>query len=396
MLPSLKVTAPKFGTTRGRSNLHRCDRSAQFRVVRLVSNASVVFGFLQLTGLALAQMAPNSTNREPAQPPAALDLKVYRDVSTHGCPDATQLRQALFSHSVSLPRERLVLRIEFSRSEARTVASIGVSGARSGTRILQIPDENCSALTEPVAVALAMLLDSAPPIGGTADGYQPVSGSSNREVTSKRATSVPAASRREPVGVQSDCTPMAATNPCKVTVKAVESKVGADFGAALGAGPSLAFGLIPRVAYGAELQGLLRWQWASMRVQGAKYASDSVDFGGGQLRGQTELVRLALCAERELGRRFHGGACAAAWMRQLTARSSGFTSNGSVATRRWAVGSLVELTYRAYTHLDLYLQAAWLVPTAKDVFSVEGIPGEAFHSTPVAFTLSTGLWLKSL
>ena len=347
----------------------------------------------------MAQTVPESNHRisawESAGSTSTLDLKVYRDVSTRDCPDATKLRQALFSHSVTLPREKLVLRIQFSRSEAHTVASIGVTGARSGTRVLQIPHENCSALIDPIAVALAMLLDSDASSDDT-DRGQPARGSSIREIARRRTGSVPVAEGTPRVGEQPESTPVATTNTPERVANTSESKARSGFGVGLGAGPSLAIGLIPRVTYGLELEGQVRWQWASIRVQGAKYASDSVDFNGGQMRGQTQLGRLALCAERQLGRRFHGGACGAIWMGQLKAHASGFTSNGSVEPTLWAAGSVVEVTYRAYSHLGLYVQAAWLVPTAKHVFSVEGFPGEAFHSTPVAFTLSSGLWLKSL
>jgi hypothetical protein len=168
------------------------------------------------------------------------------------------------------------------------------------------------------------------------------------------------------------------------------------FGLGLSAAPSLAVGLVPRVAYGIALEAHLRWQWALLRIQGASYAAETVNLGGGQVRGHTRLGRLALCARRKLGAHIHGGICGAGWMGQMPTYTTGFTTNESIAPTLWATGSVMDVNYWASSHLGLYVESAWLVPTTKHVFSVEGVPGEAFHSTPVAFTLGCGVSLKFL
>jgi hypothetical protein len=123
----------------------------------------MVLGVLQVEGLALAQVVPSAQHefpRDSARSTPALDLKVDRDASTSDCPDTQQLRRALFSQAVTLPKEPLALRVQFARKEAQFVVIIRASGALRGTRMLQIPADNCVALIEPVAVALAILIDS--------------------------------------------------------------------------------------------------------------------------------------------------------------------------------------------------------------------------------------------
>jgi hypothetical protein len=346
----------------------------------------MVLLFLLVEHRAIAQEAQGATRREPAPQSAGsaptLDLDVLRDNSTQDCPDARRLRQALSTQSVNLPEENLHLQVQFSRRESQVIVTIQASGARRGTRVLRIPVENCGALIDPVAVALAMLIDTRASEGAENDPPEPNS--------STRSASGPGASRSNEAALASTSSVTADTPGTG------ENNPTPAVGVGISVGPSVAIGLVPRATYGVAFEGQLRWHWASIQVQGATYAGDTVSFGGGQVHGQTRLGRLALCAERKLGGRIHGGICGAGWMGQLRTQSTGFVTNNAVTPTLWAAGSVATVTYRAHSHFDFFLEAAWLIPTAEHVFSVEGVPGEAFHSAPTAFTFGGGVWLKSL
>lgn len=375
-----------------------------------------------------------------AEVSADVRLEVYRGDAASHCPDALQIRDALLAQRVNALPGQLRLRVEFQRSGDAFVAKLVASGVRSGSRDLQLETDDCQALLPPLAMSLTLLLDpeaegaaaprssatSEPGLGTVPTNVPPASAepspssqvSSTKSVTrptSNSQTSVtpaslqrtttgtgdvarakpirPARARsavRNPVqqGTLNSPAPLPRgqdqptknvelSDPRSAEVNQVPRQRVFEFGFDLG--PQLMVGLIPRVAYGLELQGFARYRFLSLRVAGAGSAAETSTHAGGEVRAQTYYGRLGLCGQWQ-AEPFAISLCQGSWLGHFQVQGSGFATDRSASPWFLALGGFFDANWMVLEPFGLYLRAGAFAPLTRHDFNVDGVAGSAFRS----------------
>jgi hypothetical protein len=153
-------------------------------------------------------------------------------------------------------------------------------------------------------------------------------------------------------------------------------------------------GFVPRTALGIEGEIEANWRRISLRLQGSQFAETKDSFGNGTLYGKTQMLRIAVCGERALGRNAQFSLCAGSWIGKISVRTEEFATNGTSAPIFWALGSSGQLRLFANSWWGGQIEVGWMIPTERHVFTIDGVAGEAFRTSRSAFTISFGGWVE--
>jgi hypothetical protein len=334
------------------------------------------------------------------------ELIVRRNSDTLDCPDAQLLYQAFSAHSPREPDVNLYVSIRFARQSDAIVAKIDATGYRTGKRELRLTEQKCEAFFEPLAIYLALLIDPNSPLqpldstknpenillGSKVEGAEK-SGLNEESSTQSGASAMtppPTLRRGESETTQTKRKVYVPTPP--PTQSLVSSTNGLKL--RLSTGPVAVFGLVPRTAFGFEGEIEASWHHASLRVQGSQLAETTVSFGNGTIHGKTQMLRLAFCGERALGRHAQFSLCAGSWLSKISVRTEEFATNGTSTPMLWAFGSSGQLRLFASAWWGGQLELGWMIPAERHVFTIDGVAGEAFRTSRSAFTLSFGGWVE--
>lgn len=405
MLPSLKVKSLQHGAFLGDGCMPWYDQPTRLRPSPIPRFGHIVVSVVTLIPMTISARPSPTVDTVPVhtvvEAAENVSLEVLRDQATLDCPDASQIRGALPSHSRSGSPDKLNLLIEFQRQDSFAVATITASGTKTGTRELRLGTPDCRLLLDPLVVSLTMLLDPDARIAGdfpaTAKARPKSTG---LEIRTAVASEAPPFSPAESTSIVPGAVATTSVPPTFARAKGQLPKptanVGRVFGFGIDIGPQLMVGLIPQVAYGLEIQVAAAYSLLSLRVAMAGFAADERSFGEAKARGQTYFARVGLCAQGKWQRDLLLSICQGAWLGQLLVSARGFPTDRSSEPLFWALGGLGEVNYSMTGSLGTYLRAGAFVPITQHRFNIDGYPGPVFRSQGFGAWLGTGISCKFL
>lgn len=243
------------------------------------------------------------------------------------------------------------------------VARVSASGPKPGQRVLRDSSPTCDALSEAVAVAIALLLDSA----------------------QAEVSELPPAPKPAPA-------PEPATSPTPETAPALSDASSRHESESWWLRASLEAGGGYGLGGNGTLLGLGRvgaryGHWA-LDLGAAANLATAHDFDGGAVRTSLLFGSLRGCYLR--GRALSLGPCAQLGVGRLRGEGSGY-SEGLTTSLPWlAVGLGLAAEAQLSSRLFVALEATLWVPTQRQTFSVQNA-GIAWESKPVAGVLAAGL-----
>ena len=310
-----------------------------------------------------------ATGSAEGRPVAGGELRVTRTASAADCPDEATLAEktlALGSAPLDATPAPLTVNVELDRDETGYIARIVATGRKTGQRELRAAGETCAELTDVTSVALAILFDLLPP---------------------EPSDPPPLAAPVKPVE-----TPPPAAPPRKKPRPTTPNSANAEpFGSARAYG-AFAYGLLGNAVTG-EVGGAFHVRlgrsfdvgaggfWAPGRTLAYDPGTVSVSLVAARLELTAWLAAwgsVALGARLELG------------VGSLQAAGHDFDSDRTPAELWLAAGA------GAVGRLDLSRRWALragisgFLPLRAQTFSVQGVPGTAFESSPAALFVDFG------
>ena len=283
--------------------------------------------------------------------PLSAAILVSRGPEVPDCPDTQQLAtrvERIVGHSLEAEGAppALVVRAEFTRQGGAYKATLQMSGAREGERVLRDDGASCNALADAVAVTTALMLD---------------------------------ASSREPRAAE-DGTSDA---PSWLERLRLSGRFGAGTG--LGGGPTFVAG----GGVEASLDSL-----TSIALGATLVGSHAHPLGAGTV--DVRLWYVELGGFRSLtGESLRLGPTALLMGGVLSGRGEGYPSSSSASLAWFAAGAGLRAELDAGANLRLAVRALALVPARKQSFSI-GYVGTAYETSPVAavaeFIVSVKFW----
>jgi hypothetical protein len=269
-------------------------------------------------------------------------ILVARTPEARDCPDADQIAarvERIVGRPISAPEgtpNALVVRLEFSRRGRTYEATVRLSGAREGERVLRDEEPTCDALVDAVAAATAVLLDP----------------SDHPRSTPPDTLPRPNAARSWPAFWMSG-----------------------RFGAATGlvGGPTW-------IASG-TLEGSLG-ALTSIELGASMTGARANDLGAGAVEVRLWYIELG-GFHSVTGPSFRLGPCLQLLGGALQGRGEGYPSSSSASLPWFALGGGLRAEAVVGSDLRLGVRAVGLVPTRKHSFSI-GYVGTAHESSPVA------------
>ncbi|HEX6275377.1 MAG TPA: hypothetical protein VFZ53_20195 [Polyangiaceae bacterium] len=299
------------------------------------------------------------------------ELKVTRSEKAADCPDEAELSRAtlaLGARPTEPPADVLTANVELDRDETGYIARIATTGRKTGTREIRAPGETCAELVELTSVALAILFDLLPPEAPEPPDLVP-----------------PPSEREEPL------TPRSKPNETPPSTRALAPAAEERFASA--------------TLYGAFAYGLL-----GDAVTGAAGAafhlmlSRTFDLGAGGFwaPGRTfayerGTVSVSLVAARiELAGWFASFGAVALGGRvelgigSLQAAGDGFDLDRTPTELWLAPGAGAVSRLELSRIFALRAGISGFIPHRSQTFSVQGVAGTAFESSPFAVSVELG------
>jgi hypothetical protein len=256
----------------------------------------------------------------------------------------------------------LTIEVAFERAPAGAfVARVAASGPKPGQRVLRDSSPSCDALSEAVAVTIALLLDSAQSEANEAAPPPP----------STAPTVAPPSSEAE----------SAPSKPAQRSESASWSaRASLEAGGGYGLGGSTTLLSLGRVG--------ARYGFWALDLGAAATVPTARDFDAGSVRTSLLFGSLRGCYLRGLDVVL--GPCAQLAVGRLKGEGSGY-SEGLTTSLPWlAVGLGLATEARLGSRLFVTLEATLWVPTQRQTFSVQNA-GIAWESKPIAGVLAAGL-----
>jgi hypothetical protein len=302
-----------------------------------------------------------------ATPLAGSELVVQRSETTESCPTEEQVAQAVRAELGPEVVEGLRVEVSFEHRDGAHEAQVRVSGARSGLRRLRAEGADCAALGEVLTVTLALILD--PHAEFVADEEPSVPPPPLRGVP-------PAESQPAPLPPLPAAPPQPAPAPGE---RELRLRVLAGFAAAAGIAP----GMSPGAGLALRLEGAQ----ASLELGGAWFRTEELAHGPGEVEVGLVAGQLLACVDPELWDRVRAGGCLAFVAGALSAAGRGYAVEHERTRPLTAAGIGGRLTLPVFREARAALRVEWLAPLHRESFSVAGVEGHAFRTSP------TGVWL---
>jgi hypothetical protein len=271
--------------------------------------------------------------------PASAAIAVSRAPQAADCPDAERIAaevEKILGRPIGATGDAppaVVAKVEFSRAGGTYEATVRLSGAREGERVLRDDGATCEGLADAVTVTTALLFDP----------------------TEHAAPPPPRPSPPKP-------------KPW------LEAWISGRSGGATGL-----VGAPTWIAGGAFELSL--GPFTSIELGGALTGSHAAELGEGAVR--VRLWYAEVGAFRSLtGRDFRVGPCVELLGGALTGRAEGYPTSNSASLAWLAAGGGGRADFEAGPHLRLGARILALVPTRKQAFSIKYV-GTAHESSPV-------------